>query len=146
VVRDIYQQNIKRDVSERTIARLSRWTTFCIGILAMLCILQPPAFLQTLVVFASGGLGACFLAPVLLALYWKRMTATAAVAGMLSGALVILGLYLIGWRVNGEFGEYNLLGIHPFLWASLANLLVLVGVSLRDQPPDDSLVAKYFGI
>jgi Na+/proline symporter len=145
VVRDIYQQNIKREVSERTIARLSRWTTICVGALAVLCVLNPPAFLQTLIVFASGGLGACFLVPVVLALYWPRMTAAAAVAGMISGGVVMLLFYLIGWLIHHEFREYSPLNIHPFIWASLANLIVLSVVSLLGRKPDEGLVEKYFG-
>ena len=64
VVRDIYQQNTKRKVSEKTIARLSHWTTISVGALAVLCALNPPEFLQTLIIFASGGLGASFLVEI----------------------------------------------------------------------------------
>lgn len=145
VVRDIYQQNTKREVSEKTIARLSHWTTISVGALAVLCALNPPEFLQTLIIFASGGLGASFLVPVILALYWKRMTSRAAVAGMMVGALVMLGCYLKGWSEFGRFSSYNPLEIHPFIWASLANLLVVVRLSISGQKPDRELVERYFG-
>ena len=145
VVRDVYQQNVKHDVSEKTIARLSYWTTLCIGVLAVLFVLNPPEFLQTLIVFASGGLGACFLVPVVLALYWRRMTASAAVAGMIIGGTIMLLFYLIGWKVNGEFSAFSPFNIHPFIWASSANLLVLVVITLRGRKPDQELVERYFG-
>jgi len=145
VVRDIYQQNVKREVPEKTIARLSRWTTICVGILAVVFALNPPPFLQTLIVFASGGLGASFLAPVVLALYWKRMTAPAAVAGMIVGGVVMLSFYLIGWAIDDEFGAYLWLSIHPFIWASLANLVVVVLLSRAGRDPDQELVEQYFG-
>mgnify|MGYP002526088980 CR=1 FL=1 len=145
VVRDIYQQNARREVSEKTLARLSRWTTLCVGLLAMLAVLNPPKFLQDLIVFASGGLGACFLVPMILALYWRRMTASAAIVGMISGGLVMLLFYFIGWVVYGEFGAYSPLNIHPFIWASLTNLLLVVAISMKGKEPDGALIAKFFG-
>ncbi|MBM51351.1 MAG: hypothetical protein CMP27_16120 [Roseibacillus sp.] len=146
VVRDIYQQNSKREVPEKTLARLSYMTTLCVGILAVIFVLNPPEFLQTLIVFASGGLGACFLVPVVLALYWRRMTARAAVAGMMIGGLLMLLLYLIGWKVNGEFSAFSPLQIHPFIWASVANLLFIVVISFTGRKPDREIVERYFGV
>lgn len=146
VVRDIYQENIAPEASEKTVARLSRWTTLILGALAVLFALNPPEFLQTLIVFASGGLGAAFLVPVILALYWSRMTARAAVVGMITGATVMLGFYVMGWQLDGKFGPYNWLGLHPFIWSSLANLAAVVMVTRTDsRRPADSLVQRYFG-
>jgi len=145
VVRDVYQQKAKGEVSERTIARLSRLTTVGVGVLAVIFALNPPKLLQTLIVFASGGLGATFLAPVVLALYWKRMTAPAAVAGMICGGLVMLGFYFIGLVHFGEFKEFNWLSVHPFIWASLVNFIVVIWVSLKGREPERGLVEKYFG-
>ena len=145
VVRDIYQQGSRRKVPEKTIARLSYWTTLIVGVLAVLFVLNPPEFLQTLIVFASGGLGACFLVPVVLALYWRRMTASAAAGGMLIGGVLMLLLYLIGWKVNGEFSAYSPFDIHPFIWASAANLLVIIAITFMGRKPEKELVERYFG-
>lgn len=145
VVRDIYQENVKHDVSERTIARLSHWTTVCVGALAVFFVLNPPQFLQTLIVFASGGLGACFLVPVVLALYWPRMTAVAAAVGMVTGGALMLIFYLVGWRLYGEFRAYSPFHIHPFIWSSLANLILVVVLSRRGKKPDEAVIEKYFG-
>ena len=145
VVRDVYQQKKKGVVSEKTIARLSHLTTVVVGALAVIFALNPPKFLQTLIVFASGGLGATFLVPVIMGLYWKRMTAPAAVAGMICGGLVMLGFYLIGLFLFGEFKEFNWLNVHPFIWASLVNLIVVIWVSLAGRKPAQGLVEKYFG-
>jgi len=145
VVRDIYQENIHPRASERTVRTLSYTVTATVGFLAVFAVLHPPRFLQDLIVFASGGLGASFLMPMLFALYWPRMTAPAAVWGMLSGALTILVLYLIGSQVRGVFGEYNLLGLHPFFWAMLVTTAVIVCVSRAGKRPSASLVETYFG-
>ena len=52
--------------------KVTYWTTVGVGALAMLAMLNPPQFLQDLIVFGSGGLGASFLMPVILTLYWPR--------------------------------------------------------------------------
>ena len=116
-----------------------------VGFLAVLVVLNPPPYLQTLIVFASGGLGASFLMPMVLALYWPRMTGAGAFFGMLTGAFTILSLYFVGYLERGAFGEYNLFGIHPIVWSIVATGVVIVSVSLAQRPPDKALVEKYFG-
>ena len=145
VVRDIYQDAINPNASEQRMRKLSHAVTVIIGFLAVLVVLNPPDYLQTLIVFASGGLGASFLMPVVLALYWPRMTADAALFGMISGALTILGLYFAGYLVDGSFGEYNLMGLHPIVWSIFVTASVIFAVSLSQRPPERSLVEKYFG-
>ena len=130
VVRDIYQQSINPKASDQTLKRLSYTTTIVVGVLAVLAMLNPPQFLQTLIVFASTGLGAVFLAPVAFGLFWKRMTAAGAIAGMFTGACGILVLYLIGYWVADEFAPYNLLGLDPFIWGTFSSAVAVVGVSL----------------
>lgn len=145
VVRDIYQDAINPKATEQRMRKLSHAVTVTVGFLAVLVVLNPPDYLQTLIVFASGGLGASFLMPVVLALYWPRMTADAALYGMISGALTILALYFAGYLVDGVFGEYNLMGLHPIVWSILVTASVIFCVSLGQRPPERSLVEKYFG-
>jgi len=145
VVRDIYQQNINPNASEKTVKKLSYTVTVIVGILALIAVLNPPRYLQDLIIFASGGIGASFLMPMVFALYWPRMTSTAATAGMLSGGGTILLLYTTGYLVKGSFGEYNLLGLHPFIWAVFVTSSVIISVSLAGKSPDARLVKTYFG-
>ncbi|NIP93003.1 MAG: hypothetical protein GWO24_05905 [Akkermansiaceae bacterium] len=73
------------------------------------------------------------------------MTAAAAVAGMIIGGSIMLLFYFIGWIVNGQFSAFSPFNIHPFIWASGANLLVLVVITLKGRKPDEELVERYFG-
>ena len=131
VVRDIYQNRVNPDASEQRLKKLSYLVTAVVGILAMLAVLNPPEYLQDLIVFATSGLAGCFLMPVLLGLYWPGMTARGAIAGMLGGLGCHLGLYLIGWFVNGKFASYQLLEFNPFIWAILVSGLLSYLVSLK---------------
>ena len=115
-VRDIYQGHINRDAPVSMIKRLSYAVTVLIGILAVLVALNPPTYLQDLIVFATGGMAGCFLIPMVLSLYWRRMTGSAAIAGMLGGTITHLVLTLWGWIDYGQFRPYELLGLNPFLW------------------------------
>ena len=131
VVRDIYQNRVNPDASEQRLKKLSYLVTAVVGILAMLAVLNPPEYLQDLIVFATSGLAGCFLMPVLLGLYWPGMTARGAIAGMLGGLGCHLGLYLIGWFVNGKFASYQLLEFNPFIWAILVSGLLSYLASLK---------------
>ena len=131
VVRDIYQNRVNPDASEQRLKKLSYLVTAVVGILAMLAVLNPPEYLQDLIVFTTSGLAGCFLMPVLLGIYWPGMSARGAIAGMLGGLGSHLGLYLIGWFVNGKFASYQLLEFNPFIWAILVSGLLSYLASLK---------------
>ncbi|MBR67718.1 MAG: hypothetical protein CMO67_06450, partial [Verrucomicrobiales bacterium] len=125
--------------------KVTYWTTVGVGTLAMFAMLNPPQFLQDLIVFGSGGLGASFLMPVILTLYWPRLTPRATVAGMISGGGTMAAFYLIGYLVHDKFSAYELLSLHPFIWSVLVSALVMLFTSKGSSPTDPKLVEKYFG-
>ncbi|MCF6313612.1 MAG: hypothetical protein L3J39_14290 [Verrucomicrobiales bacterium] len=145
LVRDIYQRNINPQASDRTLQLLSWAVTGSIGILAVVASLNPPEYLQDLIVSASAGLGASFMIPMILALYWQRMTGAGAIAGMLGGAGMHILLYVIGYAIEGRFAVYPLLGVQPFFWDVIVASVLTVGVSLMTAPPERALVVKFFG-
>ncbi|HIL25074.1 MAG TPA: hypothetical protein EYG19_06700 [Verrucomicrobia bacterium] len=144
ITRDVYQQK-HPDASEAKLKKVSYAVTIIMGALAVVAMLKPPQFLQDLIVFGSGGLAASFLMPVVLMLYWPRLTPVAAVAGMVSGGFTIGAIYLVGFFVHGKFGEIPLLGLHPFIWAVAVSALASVVVVRFSRPTDPELVEKYFG-
>ena len=98
--------------------------------LAMLAALNPPEYLQDLIIFASSGLAGCFLMPMLICLYWPSMTAKGAIAGLLGGLASHLSLYIIGYVVNGKFESYSLLKMDPFIWAVITSGILSIAFSL----------------
>ncbi|OYP36386.1 sodium:solute symporter family transporter [Rhodopirellula sp. MGV] len=129
VVRDIYQKQISPDAPEKTLKRLSRLVTIGIGLFAVVLVVNPPMFLQDLIVFASGGLAACFLVPIVLSLYWKPMTAAGSIAGMLGGTLMHVALTAWGYLLHSEFRPFELFGLNPFLWDLVTSLVAAVTFS-----------------
>lgn len=164
LVHDIYQRFVRPAASEREIARASYAVTVLVGLGVAFLALKPPAYLQLIVVFASSGLAAAFLAPATMAAYWRRATGAGAIAAMLAGVLVTLGLYYmgqpkvgpeglgLGWLLppNPEIGPakglrpYYLLGLEPCVWGLSASALAGVLVSLATRPPDARRVSLLF--
>ena len=129
VVRDIYQNRINKNASENQLKKLSYLVTAVVGILAMLAVLNPPEYLQDLIVFATSGLAGCFLMPMLLGLYWPKMNSQGAISGMLGGLGSHLLLYIIGYITNGKFSAYHFLEFNPFIWSILISGLMSYFVS-----------------
>ena len=64
---------------------------------------------------------------------------------MLSGGLTILALYFVGFLRTGKFGEYLLLGLHPFIWAVIASSLIIIAMTLTGKKPPLALRERFFG-
>jgi SSS family solute:Na+ symporter/sodium/pantothenate symporter len=85
LVRDLYQRTINPKASERALKRVSYATTALVGIVVMVGAINPPGFLQYIIVFTGTGQGCSFLVPMVLSLYWRRATRQGVLAGMLGG-------------------------------------------------------------
>lgn len=145
LVRDIYQRNLNPDASEQSMRRLSYLVTAVVGVAAVWGAINPPDFLQDIIVYVGSGLAACFLFPVALALYWPRTTTAGAAAAMVGGFLAHLSLYLAGIWFNGSFFRpVQLLNLDPILLGLIVSLLGGVIGSWLSPPPPTALVRKYF--
>jgi Na+/proline symporter len=169
LVRDLYQRTINPHVSDRTVKRASYAVTALAGIGVAAAAINPPGFLQYIIVFTGSGQGCSFLFPMALGLYWRRSTRQGVLAGMIGGFLVLLSLYALGWLDNvsqasegsrwiqehlrwlpgwgqkrpDKFAPLYAGGVDPVVWGLLASLLLTVGVSLVTRP-DPELVKTYF--
>ncbi len=143
VVRDIYQGHVEPDASERNMKWLSYSVTVIVGVLAFLCVLNPPQYLQDLIVFGSGGLAACFFVPMALALYWPKMTSGGTIAGMIGGTAMHVGLTCWGYYQRGKFEAYEFLGLNPFIWDLAMSAIAAVAIA-KIGKPDRRLVEKFF--
>lgn len=147
VVRDIYQRNFNPEASEKVIKRLTYATTLLVGGVAMLAAVNPPKFLQNIIVFTGTGLSTTFLVPVFLLLYWPRFNLAGALAGIWTGVTSHAVLYAIGtWQhPQRQITAYEPGGFHPFICGTVLSLLAAVAVTWATRPPTRSLVQAYFG-
>jgi sodium/pantothenate symporter len=154
LVRDVYQRSINPKVSARLIRRVSYGTTAVVGLLVTAAALAPPRFLQYVIVFTGAGLGCTFLAPTVLALYWRRATRAGALAAMAGGFGTVVVLYALGWLGVGKEGArgpaaeafvpWYLGGLDPLLYGLAASFGLGLGVSLLTKPPPRADVDRYF--
>jgi SSS family solute:Na+ symporter/sodium/pantothenate symporter len=157
LVHDIYQRFLRPTAGEREIAWASYSGTVAVGLIAALIATHPPRYLQLIIVFSGTGMASAFLMPALLGAFWRRTTAAGAIAAMVTGTAVTLGLYLLGslgperfGLVNPEIGApsrfrpFYLLGLDPCVWALSASLVAGLIGSLLSRPPDPVRVSLLF--
>ena len=144
VVRDVYHRHVNPRASEATIRRLTYTVTLLVGVAAVLGALHPPMYLQDIIVYTASGLASCFLVPMALALYWPRLSTAGAIAGMLGGFVVHLGLYGAGFFVDGGFQAVRIAGLDPLIPGVVASLVACIVVTRVTAPPPEHLVRKFF--
>ncbi len=145
LVRDVYQRNINPEASEKTIRRLSHASTLAVGVLAMAGAINPPKFLQDIVVYTGSGLAACFLAPMVFALYWPRANLTGCLAAMIAGFAAHTAMFVAGIFVHDSFFDPLLIAnLDPIAIGLAASFVVGWIATKATAPPDESLVKKYF--
>jgi SSS family solute:Na+ symporter/sodium/pantothenate symporter len=154
LVRDIYQRNINPDVSPRKIRWISYGTTAVVGTIVTISALNPPRFLQYIIVFTGAGMACTFLIPTVLALYWRRATRPGALASLFGGFATVSLLYVLGWYGWGKegavgpaaepFAPWYLFGLDPLIYGLLVSFGLGIGVSLVTKPPPAAEVDPFF--
>ena len=144
VVRDVYQRQANPEASSRTVKYLSYTCMIVVGVVVTIGAVNPPQFLQFLIVFAGGGLSVSFLIPMAMALYWPRSNLAGALAAMLGGVLVYLSLYVAGFITYGRAKPITLFHLDPMVWGVVASALCGVCVTLTSKPPPQSVVRRFF--
>jgi len=128
LVEDLYRGVFKKDVSQRKLVLMSRFAVLTVAIVAALLAIPRYDTILALVAFAWAGFGASFGPVVLLSLYWKRLTAPGAAAGVLTGAIVVAIWGFVPALSNS---------LYEIIPGFFANLVVAIVVSLL-TPQSDS--------
>ncbi|MFC1737599.1 sodium/proline symporter PutP [Planctomycetota bacterium] len=93
---DFYQKAIKKDASERQIILVGRVCVIIISVVALVLALRPNDTILGIVAYAWGGFGAAFGPLVIFALFSRKTTWQAALAGMVVGTVVLVVFKQIG--------------------------------------------------
>jgi sodium/proline symporter len=124
--RDVYEKILKgrSQIDEAEKLRLSRWVVVLSGALALVLAYVAQDLVFWLVLFAWGGLGAS-LGPALIAsLYWRRVTRSGVIAGLVTGTLITMVWKL--WLVSPT-------GLYELVPAFFGSALTVVLVSLLSR-------------
>jgi sodium/pantothenate symporter len=154
LVRDIYQRNWNPNISPRAVKVITYGTTAVVGLIVTLAALQPPRFLQHLIIFTTGGMACTYLAPTVLALYSPRATKAGALAAMIGGFGTVMGFYVLGWYGISKEGltgpakqsvaPVYLFGLDPLVYGMLASFGLGFILSRFTARPPVEHVNRYF--
>lgn len=134
ITEDIYRAVSKRKIKEIELVWISRIVVIIVASIAFLIALNPDSSVLGLVSYAWAGFGAGFGPVVLFSLFWKRMTRNGALAGMITGGIVV-----IVWnQLSG--GLFELYEIVPgFILASAAIIIF----TLLDKEPSKEVQDEF---
>ncbi|AAU37384.1 sodium/proline symporter PutP [[Mannheimia] succiniciproducens] len=137
ITEDFYKGFIRPKAGEKELVWLGRIMVLIIAALAIWIAQDENNKVLKLVEFAWAGFGSSFGPVVLLSLFWKRMTSSGAIAGMLTGAIVVFS-----WKsVIPATSEWS--GVYEMIPAfSLASLMIIL-VSLLSPAPNKEIVETF---
>ena len=120
-------------LGEKQKVTAARLTVLVISLISMFLARNPDSSVFGIVSFAWAGFGAAFGPVVLFALFWKRTNWQGALAGMVSGGVMI---FVWKYLVRPLGGAWN---IYELLPAFLVACVFIVAVSLATAPPDKEI-------
>lgn len=135
--KNIYHGILKKDASDKTVLRASRITLLAIAVIAAIIAVDENSKIFRIVSFAWAGFGATFGPVMLFALFWKRLTRAGAIAGMLTGGIMVFVWKLGISKLGGIFAIYELLP------AFLISCIVIVAVSLISKSESAEVIEEF---
>ena len=135
-------QNLLLDVfgiklDEKKNLLVARLAVIGIAVIAVFFAMDPNSSVFRVVSFAWAGFGATFGPIMLFALFWKRCNKVGAIAGMLSGGVMI---FVWKYLVRPLGGAWN---IYELLPAFLVSCLAIVLGSLLSKAPEQEIVEEF---
>lgn len=125
---DFYRLFVRRTASEREVVTVGRLSVILVAAVAMVLAQNPEGSVLSLVSNAWAGFGAAFGPVILLTLTWRGMTLAGALAGMATGAAVVIGWIAIGWSD----------WLYEIVPGFAAAVIAIVAVSLMTNSPATS--------
>tara|TARA_B100001996_G_scaffold60096_2_gene42850 strand:- start:197 stop:1840 length:1644 start_codon:yes stop_codon:yes gene_type:complete len=140
---DLIKKIIKPDVSEKGELIAARISAFFAVVMAGYFGINPPGFVAAVVALAFGLAAASFFPAIVMGIFYKRMNKEGAVAGMLTGLLLMLFYmtkFKFGWFGGGTSEDWWF-GISPEgfgTFAMLTNFIVsLIICHTTSTPPKE---------
>ena len=137
ITEDFYKGFIRPNASEKELVWLGRIMVLVIAALAIWIAQDENSKVLKLVEFAWAGFGSAFGPVVLFSLFWKRMTSSGAMAGMLVGAVTVFAWKEVVPADTDWFKVYEM--IPGFAFGSLA----IIVVSLLSSKPEQNVLDTF---
>ncbi len=138
VSKNLYEGILKKNqADDKKVMNLSRVILFVIALVGMVIAWDEDSVIFNIVSFAWAGFGATFGPIMLFSLFWKRTNRYGAIAGMLSGGIMVFVWNLLLKPMGGIFGIYELFP------AFVISCIVIVVVSLATEAPSDEITKEF---
>ena len=134
---NIFKGILKKDASDKQVMTMSRVILLLIAVVGVVIAMDENSVIFTIVSFAWAGFGAVFGPIMLFSLFWKRTTQAGAVAGMVTGGVVVFLWKLVLKPLGGVFGIYELFP------AFVLSCLVILVVSLLTPVPSAQIQQEF---
>ena len=128
---DFYRVFVRPQASEKELLMVSRGAVIAIALLAMVIASDRESRVLDLVSYAWAGFGAAFGPVIVFSLFWRKMTAASAIAGMIVGAVTV-----VVWS-NLKGGLFDLYEIVPGF--ALASLVIVIITLLKPATDEQAL-------
>lgn len=134
---NIFKGILKKDASDKQVMTMSRVILLLIAVAGVVIAMDENSVIFTIVSFAWAGFGAVFGPIMLFSLFWKRTTQAGAVAGMVTGGVMVFLWKLALKPLGGVFGIYELFP------AFVLSCLVILVVSLLTPVPSAQIQQEF---
>lgn len=134
---NIFKGILKKDASDKQVMTMSRVILLLIAVVGVIIAMDENSVIFTIVSFAWAGFGAVFGPIMLFSLFWKRTTQAGAVAGMVTGGVMVFLWKLALKPLGGVFGIYELFP------AFVLSCLVILVVSLLTPVPSAQIQQEF---
>lgn len=139
LIEDIYKGLFNKNASDRLLQVLSRFAVLVVALLAVFIAAKPDSGVLSLVEFAWAGFGSAFGPVIIASLYWRRLNAPGAIAGLAAGAIVS---FLWGGLANFGIADKPF-GLYEMIPGVLANVVFMVGVTLMTKEPSAKVLDEF---
>lgn len=137
VSENILKEVMFKKMTEKTGMIMARVTVIIVAVIAVFLARDPNSSVFEIVSFSWAGFGAAFGPVVLTALFWKRTNMYGALAGMVSGGVMVFVWKFLVRPLGGAWDIYELLP------SFIVGLVMIIVVSLLTKKPDEDVVRQF---
>ena len=133
---DFYRLFLRKNASEREAVNVGRVCVALVALAAIVIAFDPDSEVLGLVSNAWAGFGAAFGPLIILSLTWDKMTGSGALAGLITGAAVVMAWIALGWNsafLGGE-GIYEIIPGFIAAWAAIVIVSKMTYASSETAP------------
>jgi sodium/proline symporter len=135
--KNIYHGILKKDATDKQVLTMSRVTLIIVTVIAAIIALDENSVIFKVVSFAWAGFGATFGPIMLFSLFWKRVTRTGAIAGMVTGGAMVFIWKLLVRPLGGIVDIYELFP------AFVLSCLAIIIASLVSEKPSQEIQEEF---